>query len=232
LAEISSEHGLGNDAFYFMATEPGLPDNTYDLASGLVQRAIKDLCDRGFEIGFHAGYHTLNDPDRLAVEKARLDKVLGQETLGGRQHFLRFQAPNTWRHWEQVGLAYDSTMAYADHEGFRCGTCHPFRPFDVEQDREMRLWERPLVVMDGSLRDYRGLTPDQGKARIMELAQRCRQVGGEFSLLWHNSSLDGSWRPWAQVYGQVVRALAGMQEQSAGDACAPSLARVDGGMPA
>ena len=166
---------------------------------------------QGFEIGFHPGYDTFNDPERLAEEKDRLDAVLGKTQYGGRQHFLRFQVPNTWRHWEQIGLTYDSTMTYADHEGFRCGTCHPFRPFDVEQNRELDLWEWPLIVMDGTLRQYRGLTPEQGQARILELARRCKQVGGTFTLLWHNSSLGGEWRPWAEVYRRVVGVLAEMQ---------------------
>jgi hypothetical protein len=211
LARISLEHGLGDDAFFFMAAQPGPDGSCYDFASEQVIDLVRHLQQRGFEIGIHASYGTLNDPEKLALEKVRFDNVLEVAYCGGRQHFLRFQVPHTWRHWEQVGLAYDATMAYADCEGFRCGTCHPYRPYDVELDRELDLWERPLIVMDGSLRDYRGLTPAQGKARILELAARCRQVGGEFSLLWHNSSLSGSWEPWAPVYKQVVAALAEMQ---------------------
>jgi hypothetical protein len=137
-----------------------------------------------------------------------MDTLLGKTNYGGRQHFLRFQVPDTWRHWEQVGLSYDATLGYADHEGFRCGTCHPFRPFDVEQNRELDLWEVPLIVMDGTLHNYRQLTPEQGEARILELAHRCQQVEGTFTLLWHNSSLSGDWLPWSKVYRRVIRELA------------------------
>lgn len=208
LARLSQQYGLGDDAFYFMAADQGPLGPDYDVAAPLTKRCLENLRRQGFEIGLHAGYQTFNDPGRLAEEKARLEGVLGDTAYGGRQHFLRFQVPATWRHWEQVGLGYDSTMTYADHEGFRCGTCHPFRPFDVEQNRELALWEHPLMVMDGTLREYRGLTPQQGEARILELARRCRRVEGTFSLCWHNSSLDGPWWGWAQVYERVVRALA------------------------
>lgn len=210
LAKLSHEYGIGDDAFFFMAAEPGPLENDYDPASPLMKRCIEDLREHGFEIGFHAGYHTLNDPDRLVEEKARLDAVLGETRYGGRQHYVRFQVPNTWRHWEQAGLSYDSTLIYADHEGFRCGTSHPFRPFDVEQNRELDLWEWPLIVMDTTLceRKYRGLTSEQGETRILELARRCQQVEGTFTLLWHNSSLDEEWRPWVEVYQRVVSLLA------------------------
>lgn len=36
--------------------------------------------------------------------------------------------------------------------------------------------------------------------RIPELARRYKQMGGTFTLRWDNSSLDGEWRPWAQMH--------------------------------
>jgi hypothetical protein len=203
LAELSKQFGQ-ESAFYFMAAEPQPPDNDYEVHSALMRKCIDDLRQQGCELGFHPGYHTLNNPERLALEKARLDAVLGETRYGGRQHYLRFQVPDTWRHWEQVGLTYDSTMAYADHEGFRCGTCHRFRPFDVGQDRKLYLWERPLIVMDSTLRQYRQLTPAQGEQRILELARQCQQVQGTFILLWHNSSLTERWQLWATMYQRII----------------------------
>lgn len=212
LAELSRRYGLAS-AFYFMTANPGPPENDYELTSPLIKKCITDLYQQGFEIGFHPGYHTLNQPERLAAEKSRLDAVLGKTGYGGRQHCLRFQVPHTWRHWEQLGLAYDSTLTYADHEGFRCGTCHCFHPFDLEQDRQLNLKELPLIVMDVTLKRYRYLTPEQGQARIMELAWRCHQVNGTFTLLWHNSSLAGEWLPWAKIYQQVIKLLAELEAQ-------------------
>lgn len=206
LAELSAKYGF-DSAFYFMADGPGPFGCGYDPSSLLVKKCIDDLREMGFEIGFHPGYDTFLDPQRLATEKSRLDAVLGETQSGGRQHFLRFRVPNTWRHWEQAGLTYDSTVGYADYEGFRCGTCHPFHPFDIEQNRELNLWEYPLIVMDGTLKQYRKFTPQEGKARILELAQRCRQVEGTFTLLWHNSSLTGEWEAWAEMYSQMLGRL-------------------------
>ena len=210
LVDVSCEQGLGNDAFYLMAATPGNLDNDYDPDSPLMRACIDNLQRQGFELGFHASYHSLDDPERLIEEKNRLQAIIGQRVQGGRQHYLRFLVPDTWRHWEEAGLTYDATMGYADHEGFRCGTCHPFRPYDLERNRGLNLWEHPLIVMEKTLRDYRGLTPEQAEVRILELAHRCRRVGGEFTLLWHNSSLSGEWRHWALMYRRVVGTLAEM----------------------
>ncbi len=208
LTALSRRYGFGDDAFYFMADGPGPFGCGYDPRSPLIRRCIDDLQSQGFEIGIHPSYDTFLEPQRLAEEKSRLDAILGETQYGGRQHYLRFHAPDTWRHWEQVGLVYDSTIGYADYEGFRCGTCHPFKPFDIEQDRELDLREYPLIVMDGTLKGYRKLSPQAGKERILTLAQRCKQVSGTFTLLWHNSSLIGAWSSWADVYEQVLAELA------------------------
>lgn len=210
LADLSEAHGF-QSAFYFMAADRSLLDSGYDPQEKPVQRLIHDLRRRGHEVGFHPGYRTLGNPERFHFEKRRMDAALGETRYGGRQHYLRFRAPDTWRLWEEAGLTYDSTVGYADHEGFRCGTCHPFQPFDIERDRVLDLWEIPLIVMDGTLKQYRNLTPSEGEERILTLAQRCKAVNGVFTLLWHNTSLQGEWAPWAEMYRRVLPQLAALE---------------------
>jgi len=213
LAEISRRYRVAS-AFYFMAADRGPYDSAYDIGSRPVRDAIHWLRSLGFEIGFHASYETFSDPSRLIREKARLDTVLGESALGGRQHYLRFRVPETWREWEAAGLRYDSTLTYAGHEGFRCGTCHAYRPFDMEADRELRVEELPLIVMDGTLRLYRGLTAAEAVDSVLDLARRCRDVEGTFTLLWHNSSLAGAWQEWGLDYEALVAKLAALERQS------------------
>ena len=180
LADLSRRHGLAS-AFYVMATEPSRYDSGYDPTSRRLRRCLSELTREGFELGYHASYDSLGKPSRLAIEKARLDSVLPTSRYGGRQHYLRFRVPDTWRDWESVGLAYDSTLTFADHEGFRCGTCHAYRPFDLERDREMDIREVPLIVMDGTLRQYRRLDPETAEAAVLALSDRCRAVEGTFT---------------------------------------------------
>lgn len=206
LANLSNRYGF-NSAFYFMTAKPGPRENDYDLAVPKMRELALSLESRGFEIGFHPGYDTLNNPSLLFKQKAQLDAIIGKTEYGGRQHYLRFSVPKTWRDWEQAGLIYDSTLGYADHEGFRGGTCHPFQPFDLEQDCQLNLWELPLIVMDGTLKQYRQLTPAQGLEVIMSLARKCKRVRGTFTLLWHNSSIHGDWFFWFVMYQNVLNEL-------------------------
>lgn len=216
LAERSRKNGLGNDVFYFMASAPGPFEGGYDPASAPVKRCIENLQKQGFEIGLHASYDAFGNPERLAKEKKHLEAAVGQPVRKVRQHYLRFRVPNTWRDFEHVGLTCDSTMTYADHEGFRCGTSHSFHPFDLDNDRELDVLEDPLVAMDTTLARYRNLSPTEGKRRMMQLAQRCQQVEGTFTLMWHNSTLSGNWLPWSNVYSEVVEELGRRSEAAHG----------------
>ncbi len=217
LADLSEQYGF-QSAFYFMSAQKSDKDGGYDLSSPIVKSRIEDLQRRGHEIGFHSGYYTYDNYERFAQEKTRIEKILGNGKIGGRQHYLRFRAPDTWRIWEQNGMEYDSTLSYADHEGFRCGTCHPFHPWDLEKNRPMDILEIPLIVMDGTLRQYRKLTPQEGEERILTLAQRCKNVNGVFTLLWHNTSLFGDWKEWGDMYQRVLPKLAKLRDE--GNPCA------------
>jgi hypothetical protein len=182
-------------AFYFLCGGRGEPRNgSYALDEPRVRRVMRRIADRGHEIGLHPSYSTHDDPEATLAEFSRLREAcarlgIDQGRWGGRQHYLRWSNPTTWRNWAGAGLDYDSTLTFADEPGFRCGTCRPYPAFDLVAREELPLVERPLVVMDGTLFDYRRLTPDQAVDAISHLAGRCRRVGGEFTLLWHNDRL-------------------------------------------
>lgn len=206
LSDLSLQHGL-RSTFYFMASEPSPEDTGYSLNSPLAQKRLRFIKSCGFEIGLHAGYYTFRNPDKLRTEKARLEKVLEAPVQGGRQHYLRFQAPDTWRHWEQASFQYDSTLCYAQRNGFRCGTCHPYTPFDIEQDNELALKEIPLIVMDRTLLSYTQLSEEEAEDEVLKLARRCQSAHGTFTLLWHNILLVPEWRPWLELYNRILNRL-------------------------
>jgi len=207
LADLSQKYGLSSE-FYFMATEPSGHDNGYNPDTKPLAKLYRDLDSANHVVGFHPGYHTFNNVERLIEEKQRLENAVGQRLTNGRQHFLRFRASNTWKHWYEAGLKLDSTLGYAEFSGFRAGTSFPFQPFDIRQDQLIPLIEVPLIVMDVSLIGYRRLLPTQAFATAEKLLDRVYKVGGNFSLLWHNTSFWGRWQPYVWVYEDLLRQLA------------------------
>jgi len=66
-------------------------------------------------------------------------------------------------------------------------------------------------VRDGTVKRHRQLIPVQSQQRILQLAQRCSQVEGTFTLLWHNSSLHQERASWRVVYEHVLKQLSELQ---------------------
>jgi hypothetical protein len=191
--------------FNMMGPRPEGSDAWYDLDHPEVGALLKRIQHRGHVIGFHPSYEGWNDPAAFRAELEGLEQRVGQPVRSGRQHYLRFSPETTWRIWSDAGMAFDSTLGYADQPGFRCGTCLPYPVFDLSARQPLPLWERPLIIMDVSLAIVQGCTPAQGRAIMDDLTGQVRRYGGEMVLLWHNSSWNTYfWAPWKPVLREYL----------------------------
>jgi len=210
LMDISERYGL-RSTFFFKTADPGPNDEGHSLTVEPAPTIVAQVRDRGHEIGFHPGFTTYDDEGKMLLEKRRFEAATSMTSVGSRQHNLRFKVPNTWRHLIAAGIVYDATMGYADHPGFRCGTCHEFPVYDARADEPLPIRERPLVVMEGTLlaKKYEGRTADDALDVIRALGRRCRRVGGTMTFLWHNSSFRGSYRHAAHIYEAAIAEMSG-----------------------
>jgi hypothetical protein len=186
LLDASERRGL-RSAFYFMADDDG-----YRLAD--TRDLLRDVHVRGHEVGLHASYDAYRDSARTRSEFERLraaaDAVgVEQRSWGGRQHFLRWDAPTTWQVWEDAGLDYDSTVGWAEHAGFRAGVCYEYPVFNLKTRRMLNLRERPLIAMEATFLQYMELGAKAFDA-MAELKRTCRRYDGQFVVLWHNNRLQ------------------------------------------
>ncbi len=196
IMDISEANSL-NSAFYFITQHSaGRIDGVYSIDHPLIRKLMRKIYKRGHEIGLHASYDTYQDALQTKKEFTYLKQTcategIEQPTWGGRQHFLRWEAPITFQNWEDSGLDYDSTLCYADHIGFRCGVCWDFTVFNLKTRKTLRLKERPLIVMDRTVlkSKYMNLTHEEAWQEINSLKERCMMFSGNFTILWHNHNL-------------------------------------------
>ena len=162
LMDESDRNGV-RSAFYFISagTVDGV-DGRYSLDDPRLRRLLRRIHERGHEIGLHPSYNTFRDAERTRYEFELLRRVCEEEGIeqdgwGGRQHYLRWENPTTWRNWDAAGLDYDSTLTFAESPGFRCGACFEYPVFDLRARKRLTLRERPLVAMEVSLLVYQRL---------------------------------------------------------------------------
>jgi hypothetical protein len=202
MMELENRYGF-KSSFYFMSGGTSYLDNFYKVSDEGIISVINKLIESGFEVGLHGSYNSYYDFQQLQGEKEELDKYNPDKKYGTRQHYLRFKVPLTWEIQEKAGLLYDTTLTFPSHVGFRAGICMPYKVFDIVQNRELNLYEIPLIIMDGTLAtsDYMNLDKEESLFMIKQYIDTVKRYKGLFTLLWHNTSLNFDfWKGWKVVF--------------------------------
>ncbi|PSM52608.1 hypothetical protein CBLAS_0718 [Campylobacter blaseri] len=208
LMNVSEKIGT-KSYFFFMAEGLTNFDNRYKTDDKIVVELFNKIKSRGHYIGIHPTYNAYNDKSQFKNEKKELEENFGVKISFGREHYLRFELPNTWQIWEDNEMQWDSTLGYADKEGFRCGVCYPYSVFNVLTQKKLNLKEKPLIVMDGSLKEQKNMNSTLMTEKILKLIKKTKKYNGEFVFLWHNSSFNVcEWREYNVSYESAIIEIA------------------------
>lgn len=189
LMNISEKFNLKSH-FFFMSGGTSDKDNFYKINHPFILNLLKEIDNRGHYIGFHPSFNAYNDSTQYKKELDLLKKYSPQNISTGREHYLRFDLPETWQLWEDNNMIWDSTMAYHNKAGFRCGVCYEFPVFNILTRKSLNLIEKPLIVMEGNFITYQDISPEQMEKEIEDLIGKIKKFNGEFVFLWHNSAFN------------------------------------------
>jgi peptidoglycan/xylan/chitin deacetylase (PgdA/CDA1 family) len=207
--KVLHKHGA-RATFFFLAEHrkyQGHPNADYDLTASRYQRLLAELEGQGHEVAVHGSHATSGDPERLRQEQARL----GRPVRGNRFHYLRYDPRLTPGVLEESGLAYDSSLGFAEHFGFRHACCHPFFPFDFKNRRPHRVLQIPLHLMDVTLHHPHYLQLDQADmlGAVKPMIAEIQKFGGCFTLLWHNENFaDHAFPGAARLFDEIISHVA------------------------
>jgi hypothetical protein len=186
LLNLGINHGL-ESRIYFM---------TYYLKNKSVRfdKILREIrCfvnEKKITIGIHPDLGSFKKNQLFNDEYRIFNFFFNTQAKYNRQHFLQIDVRYSFDLFETEGIDIDSTLYYAEHEGFRCGTSHHFNPFNFDLDKPYNFLEEPIIVMDGTLRYYRKLSEPESKNVLIELFKKIKRVGGNFVILWHNDTVS------------------------------------------
>jgi hypothetical protein len=191
--------------YFFLLADYGKYDKNISWKSKAMHRLVQGLAKEG-AIGLHPSYYSTPSGEVLPKEKLRLEVMSRAKVFRSRQHFLRLHLPSTYRNLLENGITEDYTMGYPDQPGFRASTSRPFLWYDLEKEQTTKLMIHPFQVMDGALKNYLKLSPEEALEAVRPLIRATREVGGDFTSLWHNSSFSeiGGWEEWKGFYKSLV----------------------------
>jgi hypothetical protein len=152
-------------------------------------------------VGIHPSYNSNSYEFHVKEEKERLEKIIGDEVINTRQHFLKLKVRVTYSNLNSLGFKNDYSMGYADCVGFRSGTARPHFWFDLSKNKITDLMIHPFVYMDGTLNEYLKLSIDESKNVIWKLFTEVTRFGGDFIFIWHNETIGnyGHWNGWNEI---------------------------------
>lgn len=190
--------------FFVLTAQRTDRDKSLDPQSSQFRRKVAELA-KSNAVGIHPSYYA-EDNNSLITEKTLLESIVAKPVTRSRQHYLRMSMPHTCRALIDSGIKEDNTMGYPDVLGFRSGTSYPFYWYDLEQDEVSNLKIIPFQVMDVTMKQYLGLSPEEGLEKSKEIIDIIKSVNGNFGLIWHNSSFYSreGWSGWEGVYKSIL----------------------------
>lgn len=204
LLDVSKEHNI-KTIFFFLLGDYSTYDTNVSSSNTKYQSLIKSIADY-VDVGLHPSYFTMKNPEKLKIEKKRLEAIVNKPIVKSRQHFLRLKLPETYQNLIDLDVAEDYSMGYASHFGFRASTCTPFYFYDLDFEIQTPLKIFPFAVMDTTLNDYLNYVPAVAKSKINLLKEEVKAVNGTFIMLFHNETLSENkrWKGWRKVYKEVI----------------------------
>ncbi len=143
--------------FYFLTgNSNSLYDTHYHLSDPEIKKLIQIIVSRGHQVGIHPSYNSFKNINQLSLEVNIFKNVLSQlgissKKIHSRQHYLRWDQSITPYLLDKLNVYQDNSLAFADHIGFRRGTCFPYKVFDLKRRKTLKLIEEPLIFMECSL---------------------------------------------------------------------------------
>jgi hypothetical protein len=193
LMDISDKNNL-KSTFNFICGKSSNYNADYNIEDIQIQNLFKKINDRGHLIGLHPSYDCYLSPDLIKKELNALKNSLNsldikQKDITSRMHYLRWKTPDTLVNLNNLGIKKDTTLGYAEHSGFRCGTCHSYPGYDLINHEKLDIIVEPLIVMDATLFSKKYMSLDYKSAfnYATDLKKKCKKMNGQFNILWHNS---------------------------------------------
>lgn len=157
------------------------------------------------DYGIHPSYES-HQSETILTSEIRLLEAVQRPVTRSRQHYIRFQLPQTYRTLINQGIQEDYSMGYADANGFRAGTSNSFLWFDLEANETTVLRVFPFVFMEATSIFYLKQSPEKALEELERLYWAVRKTNSQMITVFHNYTLgeSGMYKGWRSVYQQLL----------------------------
>ncbi|HUZ59003.1 MAG TPA: polysaccharide deacetylase family protein [Hanamia sp.] len=194
-----------NSIFFFLLADKTEHDRNLSYNGSLMKLLISKIGVYS-EIGIHPSFTSSSSPEKILIEKERLENLSGKKIIKSRQHYLKFNLPETYNSLIASGITEDHSMGFPEMPGFRAGTCKPFYFYDLKNEKITTLKIFPITCMDATFVYYTKKSPEKSLMEILNLLKEIKKVDGTFISIFHNDHLgkNDDDKKWGKVHDKII----------------------------
>jgi len=195
-----------NSIFFFLLSDKSKHDRNLNYQKAAMKSLVAHIV-KFSEIGIHPSFYSSTYPEKILIEKKRLEELSGNKIIKSRQHYLKFILPDTYNSLLAAGITEDYSMGFSQMPGFRAGTCKPFYFYDLKHEKATELKLFPLTFMESTLNI--SSDPDKAFQKMILLLEEVKKVNGTFISLWHNHTISetNEYHEWRNVHEKMIQKL-------------------------
>jgi len=157
---------------------------------------IKQLQKSNWEIGLHTDPSSIDDLDKIRLEKEKLESITGKQIIGNRVHFLNYnlELPNKL---EKLGFNYDSSLRHSKDR---------IDEKEMGYSRIHGIIEFPVTLMDAYLFTFMKIREEKIISEFQKTLDLGRSLSENnvISVIWHDNVLK---MKGGRVYKQILEFL-------------------------
>ena len=191
--ELEEKFGIRSTFFFRTLYENGNIDD--------YENDIETLQKENWEIGLHTDPQSVNDIEKIRLEKKKLESITKKPIIGNRVHFLNYNSELPIK-LKELGFLYDSSLRHSKDK---------IDEIEMGYSKIDNLIEFPVTLMDAYLFTHMGLKEE----RIIPEFEKTLELGRDFSdqnvisVIWHDNVLK---MKGGRIYGKILEFLTAQED--------------------
>ena len=177
---------------------------------------IKQLQESNWEIGLHTDPTSIDDAEKIRLEKEKLESITKKPIFGNRVHFLNYNS-ELLNKLEKLDFSYDSSLRHSkdriDEKEMRYFRNNPVTQNLGSHGMDPSKWiiEFPVTLMDAYLFTHMKIKEDKIISEFKKTLDISRNLwdgeglyGGVITVIWHDNVLK---MKGGRMYQQILEFL-------------------------
>ncbi|MFC4262779.1 DUF7033 domain-containing protein [Ferruginibacter yonginensis] len=208
LDKVHDNYELNPIYFFLVAQQNSVYDKNILPANKHMQQLIQQHQQK-YEIGLHPSWRSYNKLDVVKEEKLTLEQIIGKEVTISRQHYIKFNLPESYRNLTAAGITDDFSMGYGTTNGFRASVASSFYWFDLERNQTTTLRVHPFSFMDANAYYEHHMDASDMYNNMLHYYFECKRLDAQFICIFHNNFLgtNPAFKGWQEFYLRFISHL-------------------------